>query len=164
LLFTENETNTQSLAGVRSRTLYVKDGVVKLARPFSQLRLPSRVQGILAARIDRQPGEHKQLLQTLAVIGRESRLDLIREIVPTPEGQLHEMLAELQASEFIYEHPAFPQAEFVFKQRTDPGSCLQLDAAGTAQGFARMCGTSHRVHIFRSAIRSCQRAGASLHQ
>jgi hypothetical protein len=32
------------------------------------------VQGILAARIDRQPGDHKQLLQTLAVIGRESPL------------------------------------------------------------------------------------------
>jgi class 3 adenylate cyclase len=92
-----------------------RNGMVKIARPFSQLRLPSTVQGILAARIDRQPGEHKQLLQTLAVIGRESRLDLIREMVPTAEPQLQGVLAELQASEFIYEQLALPQGEFVFK-------------------------------------------------
>jgi predicted ATPase len=95
--------------------ILARNGVVKITRPFSQLRLPSTVQGILAARIDRQPSEHKQLLQTLAVIGRESRLDLIREMVPTAEAQLHGMLAELQASEFIYEQPAFPQTEYVFK-------------------------------------------------
>jgi class 3 adenylate cyclase len=83
--------------------IIARNGVVKITRPFSQVRLPSTVQGILAARIDRQPGEHKQLLQTLAVIGRESRLDLIREMVPTAEPQLHGVLAELQASEFIYE-------------------------------------------------------------
>ena len=49
------------------------------------------------------------------MIGRESRLDLIREMVPTAEARLHGMLAELQASEFIYEQPAFPQTEYVFK-------------------------------------------------
>ena len=49
------------------------------------------------------------------MIGRESRLDLIRQIVPTAEAQLHGTLAELQASGFIYEQPAVPQAEFVFK-------------------------------------------------
>src|SRR5215472_14032833 len=36
-------------------------------------------------------------------------------MVPTVEAQLHGVLAELQASEFIYEQPAFPQTEFVFK-------------------------------------------------
>jgi Flp pilus assembly protein TadD len=92
-----------------------RNGVVKIARPFSQLRLPATVQGILAARIDRQPAEQKQLLQTLAVIGRESRLDLVRQIVSTTEQQLQRMLTELQASEFIHEQPAFPQAEYVFK-------------------------------------------------
>jgi tetratricopeptide (TPR) repeat protein len=94
--------------------LLTRNGVVKIARPFSQLQLPRTIQGILAARIDRQPGEHKQLLQTLAVIGRESRLDLIGQIVPIAEPRLHRMLAELRASEFIYEQPGYP-VEFVFK-------------------------------------------------
>jgi class 3 adenylate cyclase/tetratricopeptide (TPR) repeat protein len=93
----------------------VRNGVVKLARPLAQVRLPSTVQGILAARIDRQPGEHKQLLQTLAVLGREAGLSLIRQVVVTQETQLRHMLADLQASEFIYEQPAFPDAEYVFK-------------------------------------------------
>jgi predicted ATPase len=57
----------------------VRNGAVKVTRSLSQLRLPSTVQGILAARIDRQPSEQKQLLQTLSVIGRESSLGLIRQ-------------------------------------------------------------------------------------
>jgi hypothetical protein len=73
------------------------------------------VQGIIAARIDRQSAEHKQLLQTLAVIGRESRLAVIRQVIPAAEAQLQRMLTELHASEFIYEQPAFPNAEYVFK-------------------------------------------------
>ena len=93
----------------------VRNGVVKVARPLTQVRLPATVQGILAARIDRQPSEHKQLLQTLAVMGKEVGLDLLRQVVPTVETQLHRMLADLQAGEFIYEQPAFPNAEYVFK-------------------------------------------------
>jgi class 3 adenylate cyclase len=40
-----------------------RNGTVKVTRSLSQLRLPPTVQGILASRIDRQPGDHKQLLQ-----------------------------------------------------------------------------------------------------
>jgi class 3 adenylate cyclase/ribosomal protein L40E len=57
-----------------------RNGTVKVAGSLSQLRLPPTVQGILASRIDRLSGEQKELLQTLAVIGRESPLGLIREV------------------------------------------------------------------------------------
>jgi predicted ATPase len=50
----------------------VRNGAVKVTRSLSQLRLPPTVQGILASRIDRLPSEHKQLLQTLAVMGNGS--------------------------------------------------------------------------------------------
>ena len=93
----------------------VRNGLVRLVRPLSQLRLPPTVQGILAARIDGQQREHKQLLQTLAVIGKESRLGLIRHVVPTAEAQLQRMLADLQAGEFIHEQPAFADINYVFK-------------------------------------------------
>src|SRR5216683_3018665 len=49
----------------------VRNGLVRVARSLAQLRLPSTVQGILAARIDRLSAEQKDLLQTLAVMGRE---------------------------------------------------------------------------------------------
>jgi predicted ATPase len=93
----------------------VRNGAVKVARSLSQLRLPPTVQGILASRIDRQPRAHKTLLQTLAVIGRESPLDLIRHVASTPEERLEGMLSDLQATEFIYEQPAAAGVEYVFK-------------------------------------------------
>jgi class 3 adenylate cyclase/predicted ATPase len=93
----------------------VRNGSVKMTGPLSHLRLPPTVQGILASRIDRQPGEHKQLLQTLAVIGRESPLGLIRKISSQAERELMLTLADLQAAEFIYHQPAGSDAEYVFK-------------------------------------------------
>jgi class 3 adenylate cyclase/predicted ATPase len=93
----------------------VGNGTVKVTRLLSQLRLPPTVQGILAARIDRQPGEHKQLLQTLAVIGRESSLGLLTQVAATPDTQLQRLLAELRAADFIYQQPAAGGVEYVFK-------------------------------------------------
>jgi predicted ATPase len=58
------------------------------AHSLSQLRLPPTVQGILAARIDRLSAEQKDLLQTLAVIGRESPRALINKMTAMPDGQL----------------------------------------------------------------------------
>ena len=93
----------------------VRNGTVKVMRSLSQLRLPLTVQSILASRIDRQPGDHKQLLQTLAVLGSEAPLGLIRQVVPMAELQLGRMLADLRAAEFIYEQPALGDVEYVFK-------------------------------------------------
>jgi class 3 adenylate cyclase/predicted ATPase len=93
----------------------VRNGGVKVTRSLSQLRLPPTVQGILASRIDRLPVEHKQLLQTLAVMGRQSPLGLIKHVVSTSERRLERMLADLQAAEFIYEQPAASGIEYVFK-------------------------------------------------
>ena len=63
----------------------VRNGTVRITRSLSQLRLPTTVQGIIAARIDRLPSPQKDLLQTLAVIGRESRLRLVRQVTPIGE-------------------------------------------------------------------------------
>jgi predicted ATPase len=70
---------------------------------------------MLAARIDRQPSEHKQLLQTLAVIGRESSLNLLEEVALHADSQLQRTLADLQVGEFIYEQPAASGVDYVFK-------------------------------------------------
>jgi predicted ATPase len=93
----------------------VRDGPVKITRPLAQLHLPPTVQGILASRIDRLSAEQKELLQTLAVIGRESLLGLLGEVASQTEAQLERMLGDLQAAEFIYEQPATGDIEYVFK-------------------------------------------------
>ncbi len=93
----------------------VRNGAVKVMRSLSLMRLPPTVQGVLAARIDRLPMEEKTLLQTLAVMGRESPLTLIRQVASTAEAPLEQMLSALQAVEFIYEQPAAAGVEYTFK-------------------------------------------------
>ena len=70
----------------------VRDGsAVKLTQSLDALKIPPTVQGILAARIDRLPAEAKDLLQTLAVIGREFPLSLIRAVVPKSDDELNRL-------------------------------------------------------------------------
>jgi tetratricopeptide (TPR) repeat protein len=92
-----------------------RNGRVKLVRPVEQLRLPPTVQGILAARIDRLRPEEKELLQTLAVIGTEFPLSLVRQVVQLQPDQLDGLLVGLQTAEFIYEQPAAGDVEYSFK-------------------------------------------------
>ena len=56
----------------------VRNGAVKLTRPLSELKIPPTVQAILASRIDRLPPDEKELLQTLAVMGKEFPLGLVK--------------------------------------------------------------------------------------
>jgi hypothetical protein len=93
----------------------VRDGVVELTRPLRELKIPPTVQAILSALIDRLPAAQKELLQTLAVIGKEQVLELIKRITAKNEQQLEPMLSELQVGEFIYEQPSLAGAEYTFK-------------------------------------------------
>jgi class 3 adenylate cyclase len=84
-------------------------GVTDRSHLPAALHLPPTVQGVLAARIDRLPTVEKDLLQTLAVIGKEFPLSLLKPVVDRPEEELQLLLAHLQTAEFIYEQPAFPE-------------------------------------------------------
>lgn len=88
---------------------------VGIAHLSADLRLPTTVQGVLTARMDRLAPEEKSLLQTLAVIGREFSSSLLRRVVTQPEDELLRLLSRLQTSEFVYEQPAFPEVEYIFK-------------------------------------------------
>ena len=81
----------------------------------SDLRLPTTVQGVLAARIDRLAPDEKALLQQLAVIGREFPLSVVRQVIAQPEDDLYRILSTLRRKEFLYEQPAFPEVEYSFK-------------------------------------------------
>jgi predicted ATPase/class 3 adenylate cyclase len=84
-------------------------------RPLTDLHIPTTVQAVLIARIDRLPAEEKALLQTLAVLGKEFSLELLRQVVDQSEDTLHQLLFHLREAEFIYEQPAFPEPEYTFK-------------------------------------------------
>jgi len=92
-----------------------RKGAVKLTRPLVNIKVPATLQAVLASRIDRLPPTEKELLQTLAVIGREFPFQLIREVREKSQADLDRSLSALQSGEFIYEQPAFPDPEYVFK-------------------------------------------------
>jgi class 3 adenylate cyclase/tetratricopeptide (TPR) repeat protein len=93
----------------------VRNGTTKLTKPLNDLKIPPTVQAILAARIDRLAPDHKDLLQTLAVIGTEFKLGLVHKVAAKPGAELEPMLSELQLGEFIYEQPASGDIEYIFK-------------------------------------------------
>jgi len=93
-----------------------RNGSVKLTKSMNAVKVPLTVQGVLAARIDRLPPDEKELLHTLAVIGREFGLSLVRRVFEAKnDDELERQLANLQMAEFIYEQPAAGDIEYIFK-------------------------------------------------
>jgi class 3 adenylate cyclase len=91
------------------------NGVVKLVRPLNAIHVPATVQAVLASRIDRLPAGEKELLQTLAVLGQEFRLNLVARVTLKSVDELEGMLSDLQFGEFIYEQPSAGMVEYSFK-------------------------------------------------
>ena len=100
---------------VEEGTLTGERGRYQLEAAPADLRISPTVQGVLAARIDRLASEEKTLLQQLSVIGRQFPASLVKQVVSQPEEELYRILASLQAKEFLYEQPAFPESEYIFK-------------------------------------------------
>jgi tetratricopeptide (TPR) repeat protein len=95
--------------------ILARNGTVRLVRPLHQAHLPVTVQGVLAARIDRLPASDRNLLNTLAVLGREFPLRLVQRVAAAPAVELERALSRLQAGEFIQEQSAVNDVEYVFK-------------------------------------------------
>jgi class 3 adenylate cyclase/tetratricopeptide (TPR) repeat protein len=90
-------------------------GAYRLVVPVERLDVPSTVQPLLAARIDRLAEREKRVLQTAAVIGREFSEPVLAPVVDLPSGVLDGSLGELKRAEFIYEQALYPVAEYAFK-------------------------------------------------
>jgi class 3 adenylate cyclase/tetratricopeptide (TPR) repeat protein len=113
--FIEELVQTLLEQGILQRTAAGAESALNQAKVLDELKLPPTVQAVLASRIDRLAAREKELLQTLAVIGREFSLPLIKRVVDCSEIELDGMIATLQSSELIYERPAFPEVEYAFK-------------------------------------------------
>ncbi|MGT2460346.1 AAA family ATPase (plasmid) [Cupriavidus basilensis] len=100
---------------VEGQVLRGERGRYRLEQIPRTLHIPTTVQGVLAARIDRLQPAEKALLQTLAVIGKVFPWSLLVRVVEQPEDITKSLLTRLQAGEFIYEQPAFPEVEYSFK-------------------------------------------------
>ena len=86
----------------------------------SEIQIPSSVEGVLTARIDRlNPPERRRLLQTAAVIGRGFSLSLIPgELREDSRGACCAVFFQTSKSEeFIYEQAQYgaQSTEYIFK-------------------------------------------------
>ncbi|MDX2315485.1 MAG: adenylate/guanylate cyclase domain-containing protein [Gammaproteobacteria bacterium] len=110
-LFIEETVRSLKEAGVLSE----RDGEIQLERDPANIEIPTSVQDVLAARIDRLAPELKSLLQTAAVIGRRVPVHLLQTMVTLSHDALQLQLSALQSSEFLYEIATGQDATFLFK-------------------------------------------------
>ena len=100
---------------VEMGALVGKRGAYRLTRPILGIEVPTTVQVMLAARIDRLAADDKRLLQTASVIGRNVPLLLLQAVAEATEEAVIRGLMHLQAAEFLYETRLFPDSEYAFK-------------------------------------------------
>jgi class 3 adenylate cyclase/tetratricopeptide (TPR) repeat protein len=89
-------------------------GAYRPTGALTKIRVPSTVQSVIAARIDRLTLARKRLLQAAAVIGTSIPLPLMRAIAELPDEMLRQELSHLQSAGFIYETGLFPEPEYAF--------------------------------------------------
>jgi tetratricopeptide (TPR) repeat protein len=107
------EESVQSL--IETGGVVGEPGVYRLGIPSQTLQVPTTVQAVLAARIDRLPAAARHLLQTAAVIGTEVPVPLLQAIGEQDEEQLSQGLTQLQTAEFLYETWRVPDPAYTFK-------------------------------------------------
>jgi class 3 adenylate cyclase/tetratricopeptide (TPR) repeat protein len=103
----------QSLA--ESGSLEGTKGRYRLARPIETIDIPTTVQAVLAARIDRLPEREKRLLQAAAVIGKVFPESILKRIAEIPDTELVASLAALERGELVFAETLYPEAEYAFK-------------------------------------------------
>jgi len=101
---------------VETGALTGERGAYRAGWAVQRLEIPATAQAILAARIDRLASGRKQVLQAASVIGKDVPFPLLHAVAEEEEEDaLRRALADLQATEFIYETRLFPDVEYTFK-------------------------------------------------
>ncbi len=103
-----------------TRTLLAKaaikfenDGYV-LDEDIASKHIPENIYGIIASRIDRLDDNHKQVIQTASVIGRDFTYRIINALLDF-EVDLKGHLKVLQDLKLIYPIPGSPEQAYLFK-------------------------------------------------
>jgi predicted ATPase len=85
-----------------------------LTGPLRTVAIPDTLQDALMARLD-QLNRAKEVAQLGAVLGREFAYELLQAIAPLDEDTLHAGLAQLVATELLYQRGRPPRARYIFK-------------------------------------------------
>jgi predicted ATPase len=85
-----------------------------LTKDLQNVIIPSTIQDVIMARVDKLPEAAKELLQTGSVIEREFSYDLITHVAGLPEKELLSNLSILISSEILFERGVYPQTVYIF--------------------------------------------------
>ncbi|MBI1879585.1 MAG: guanylate cyclase, partial [Chloroflexi bacterium] len=91
-----------------------EEGRWRITRSVTEIDIPTTLQGVLTARIDRLEDSVKRVLQVAAVVGRVFPRFVLAPIVGNPEV-LEKALDQLEAADLIEVHAHDTQPEYRFK-------------------------------------------------
>jgi predicted ATPase/class 3 adenylate cyclase len=90
-------------------------GAYRLKGGIDAIPLPSTVQAVVAARLDRLGETAKQVLETASVIGREFPLSILRPVTGLADVDLSEALWQLRQAELLYDLPPYEKGLHAFR-------------------------------------------------
>jgi predicted ATPase/class 3 adenylate cyclase len=99
---------------LETETLVSEDGSWKLTKPLIEVNIPSTVQGVISARLDRLETETKRILQEASVIGRAFLYEILKRITELKE-QIDRSLTGLERLDLIRTRTLQPDLEYIFK-------------------------------------------------
>ncbi len=110
---------------MESGALQEHDGEIQLSSDFDMSGIPSSLQDLLVARLDRLDSQH-DLVFVGATIGREFTFQMMRSVTELDDATLHDELDKLVHAEIAFREGTPPEAIYTFKH------ALIQDAAYTS--------------------------------
>ena len=92
-----------------------RNGEVTITRDIKSVSIPSTIQDVIMARMDKLPEGAREILRTGSVIEREFSHELLRKVTSLPEQELLSHLSTLKDAELLYERGVYPQSTYIFK-------------------------------------------------
>ena len=105
-----------------------------LTGPLSAVTIPTTLQDSLLARLDRLP-TMREVAQIGAVLGREFAYEMLHALVTVDERTLLEGLAQLVATELLYQRGRPPRATYTFKHALVQDAAYQSLLRRTRQQY-----------------------------
>jgi class 3 adenylate cyclase/tetratricopeptide (TPR) repeat protein len=99
---------------VEEKTVRLENRKAAFMHPLEQLSLPSTVEAVIRARLDRLDDNTKEVLQLASVVGREFASCILERIFDSSE-RLSPLLETLILQELIRQIRLIPEAEYMFK-------------------------------------------------
>ena len=90
-------------------------GAYRLKGGIDSIPLPSTVQAVVAARIDRLEENAKKVLEIASVVGREISTSILDAVAGLAAAELSEAAQHLRQAELLYDVPPFEQRLLAFR-------------------------------------------------